>query len=231
MSKDASFDGRLLAEVRLHRRLAAAHDEHARDLVGLIGSEDIEVPELKGAVQRRIIALPAIFADDGLAVGEIARTLRYDEANTYSVLKSLVDAGVVEQVKGATPRRYRMAIKHRRNRVLRMSRLVPEGRHTTYGDFSIAVYDSNKMAITVGRVAAKNPAFAHPHRVLWSGGLIKDVWRDDEGRGPEECKRRLREEGVDVTDRRADPEKFIGWEELKQLLQAEEDATGLDEVA
>jgi hypothetical protein len=37
-------------------------------------------------------------------------------------------------------------------------------------DFSIAAYDNVKMAITVGRVAAKNPAFVNPHRVLGSGG-------------------------------------------------------------
>jgi alkylated DNA nucleotide flippase Atl1 len=124
-----------------------------------------------------------------------------------------------------------MTVKHRRNRILRLSRLVPEGRWTTYGDFSIAVYDNVRMAITVGQVAAKNPAFAHPHRVLWSGGLIKDVWSDGEGRGPEECERRLVAEGVDITNRHADPEKFMGWEDLQALLRAEEDATGLDEAA
>lgn len=124
-----------------------------------------------------------------------------------------------------------MDIKHRRNRILRLSRLVPEGRWTTYGHFSIAVYDNVRMAITIGRVAAKNPAFAHPHRVLWSCGEIKDRWIDDEGRGPEECERRLRSEGVAVTDRHADPEKFVGWEGLKALLEAEEQATGLDEAA
>ena len=57
---------------------------------------------------------------------------------------------------------------------------------------------------------------------------IKDAWIDDEGRAPEECERRPRSEGVDVS---ADQEKFIGWEELEALLEAEEQATGLDEAA
>src|SRR4051812_45878224 len=230
MSLDPIPHARVLAEARLHRRLAEAHEGYARDLAAAVGSEEVEVPQLKGAVQRRIIALPEMFTEVGMSAGEIARTLDYDEPNTHTVLKSLRDAGVAEHVEGATPRRWRMTVKHRRNRILRMSRFVPEGRWTTYGDFSIAVYDNVRMAITVGQVAANNPAFAHPHRVLWSGGLIKDVWRDDEGRGPEECERRLQTEGIRVTNRHADPDKFIGWEELKKLLQAEEEASGLDEA-
>lgn len=231
MSTESFINGRTLAEARLHRLIAAAHEGYARDLAALVGSDEVEVPQLKGAVQRRIIALPEMFADAGMSAGEIARKLDYDEANTYTVLKSLDDAGVAEKIEGVTPQRWRMAIKHRRNRILRMSRLVPEGRWTTYGDFSIAVYDNVRMAITVGQVAAKNPAFAHPHRVLWSGGLIKEVWSDDEGRGPEECERRLREEGVEITDRHADPDKHIAWEELKALLEADEEATGPNEAA
>jgi alkylated DNA nucleotide flippase Atl1 len=218
-------------KARLHRSLAQAHDEYARGLAAVAGDSEIEsVPELRGRVQKQIVALPEMFATAGMSAGEIARRLDYDEANTYGVLKSLTESGVVEEVEGEKPRRWRLEVKHRRNGVLRLSRLVPDGRWTTYGDFSVAVYDNVKMAITVGQVAAKNPAFVNPHRVLWSGGVIKETWRDDEGRGPEECQRRLEEDGIEVTDRVAAKDRFIGWEELKSLLKEDESARGLDEA-
>jgi alkylated DNA nucleotide flippase Atl1 len=219
----------LLAEARLHRDLANAHEEYARSISAIVGSADeLGVPELRGRVQKRIVALPEMYAEAGMSAGDIARRLEYDEANTYGVLKSLTDTEVVEEIEGEKPRRWRMATKHRRARVLRMSRLIPDGRWTTYGNFSIAVYDSVKMAITVGQVASKNPAFVNPHRVLWSGGLIPDKWHDDEGNGPEECERRLRREGIEVIDGVADAARFIGWEELKGLLEADEEEHRLD---
>lgn len=228
---DHEQSARTRADAQHHRRLSKVHDLRARDLEALAGSDDVEVPTLKGSVQRRVVGLPGIFTERGLSAGEIADQLDYDEANVYTVVKSLTDAGMTEQVEGASPRRWRAAIKHRRDRILRMSRLIPEGRWTNYGDFSIAVYDNVRMAITVGQVAAKNAAFANPHRVLWVGGQIKDVWRDDEGRGPEECERRLRAEGIEVTDHRADPDKAIGWQELKALLEADEESDTTDEGA
>jgi alkylated DNA nucleotide flippase Atl1 len=222
----------LLAKARLHRDLANSHEEYARTVSVLAGqAEDTGVPTLTGRVQKRIVGLPEMYVEAGMSAGDIARRLDYDEANTYSVLKSLTETNVVEEVEGKKPRRWRMAVKHRRARVLRMSRLVPDGRWTTYGDFSIAVYENVKMAITVGRVAAKNPAFVNPHRVLGSGGVIKDSWEDDEGRGPEECERRLREDGIKVKDRVADKAHFIGWEELKELLKRDEEAADRDENA
>jgi alkylated DNA nucleotide flippase Atl1 len=220
----------LVLKAKLHRGLAQAHDEYSRGLSALAGEvEETAVPELRGRIQKQIVALPEMYTEAGMNAGDIAQRLEYDEANTYGVLRSLTDSEVAEEVDGTKPRRWRMATKHRRARVLRMSRLVPQGRWTTYGDFSIAVYDNVKMAITVGQVAAKNPAFVNPHRVLWSGGVIKDTWRDDEGRGPEECERRLREDGIDVASGIADNSRFIGWEELLELLERDEQGPGIDE--
>ena len=165
----------LLAKARLHRDLAHAHEEYARSIAAIAGqAEGPAMPELRGRIQKLIIGLPEMYAEAGMSAGDIAQRLDYDEANTYGVLKPLTEAGIIEEVEGAKPRRWRMAIKHRRARVLRMSRLIPDGRWTTYGDFSIAVYDSNKMGRTVGRVAAKNPAFLNPHRVLRAGGEIPE---------------------------------------------------------
>jgi alkylated DNA nucleotide flippase Atl1 len=222
----------LLIEGQLHRALAQAHDEYARGVMALAGEiEEGSVPELRGRIQKQIVALPEMFTAAGMNASEIARRLDYDEANTYGVLKTLTESQVAEEIRGEKPRRWRMQVKHRRNRVLHLSRLIPSGRWTTYGDFSIAVYDNIRMAITVGQAAAKNPAFVNPYRVLWSGGEIKDTWRDDAGNGPEECERRLAEDGIEVTDRVANKANFIGWEELKELLEADERDRETDEPA
>lgn len=226
MSAGTSEKIRGQAEARLHKRLAEAHDAYAHELSGIFGQADVaEGPKLRGSVQRRIVGLAGMFTERGMSAGEVAGELDYDEANSYGVLKSLTESGIAEEVEGSSPKRWRMEVKHRRDRILRLSRLIPEGRWTTYGEFSIAVYDSVKMAITVGRVAARNPAFAAPHHVLWSGGEIPDGWEDDEGQGPEECERRLEAEGIKVKDRHAERKKMLGWEELKDLLQADEETS------
>jgi alkylated DNA nucleotide flippase Atl1 len=222
---------RTVADARLSEAISAAYGEHARTLRSALEIEMPEPPNVKGRVQRRMFSLPEMFTDHGMSASDIAKELDYDEANVYTVLSSLEKASHIEKVTGVTPRRYRMALRHRRDRILRLSRLVPPGRWTTYGDFSIAVYDNWRMAITIGQVAARNPAFANPHRVIWSGGVVKDTWHDDDGRGPDECRRRLREEGVKfIDDMVADPQQFIGWEELKELLDSEEARDRLDKV-
>lgn len=224
---------RLLADARLSKQMAAAYDEHARTLLATL--EDEAVPDeliVRGKVQKRVFGLSSMFTERGMSAGEIAADLEYDEANAYTVLDALQKARHVEQVEGFTPRRYRMAVKHRRDRILRLSRLVPRGRWTTYGDFSIAVYDNWRMAITIGRVASRSPAFINPHRVIWSGGIVKDVWSDDQGGGRDECISRLADEEVTFPDGvHADEDKFITWQELKQLLDADEAGGQLDEAA
>lgn len=213
----------ILAEARFHASLGRAHSEYANGLAALAGEDVDEAPEPRGRVQRRVMGLPRLGWLEGMSAKQIAEALDYDEANTYSAVKSLAAAGELEEVEGASPKRWRLALKHRRNRVLRLSRLVPNARWTTYGDFAIAVYDNVRMAVTVGRVAANNPAFSNPHRLLAAGGVVPDGWHDDEGRGPERCKELLAEEEVwDAGADHADPAARVGWEELKGLLERSE---------
>lgn len=223
---------RLLAEITLHRALERAHGDYAQSLAGMLGEDAVELPTLRGAVQRRIAALPNLATIRGMSAAEIADALDHDEANTYTTLKGLEKAGLVEIVEGASPRHWRLNAAHRRNRVLRMSRLIPAGNWTTYGEFSIAVYGNWRTAITVGQQAAKNPAFANPHRVLKADGLIPDEWHDDLGGGPKECEKRLRREGVWLArEERADPAKFLNWERLKDLLDEADAASESSEEA
>lgn len=227
-----SKDPRLLAKIKLHRALERAHGDYAQSLAAELGEDVVEAPVLRGAVQRRIAALPNLATIKGMTAGEIAGELDHDEANTYTAVNGLQKLDMVEVIEGSNPRRWRLTTKHRRNRVLRLSRLIPAGRWTTYGEFSIAVYDNVKTAITIGRVAAKNPAFANPHRVLAAGGFVNSAWSDGRGGGPEECKRRLTEENVWLAGKDiANPKLLLGWEELKLLLKEAEAGEDSDQVA
>lgn len=226
-----SDNPQLLAKIKFHRALERAHGDYAQSLAAELGEDVVEAPVLRGAVQRRIAALPSLATIEGMTAGQIAGELEYDEANTYTAVNGLEKQEMVELIEGSNPRRWRLTTKHRRNRVLRLSRLIPAGRWTTYGEFSIAVYDNVKMAITVGQIAAKNPAFANPHRVLNAGGLVNEEWSDGRGGGPKVCKERLREEKVWLpAEDRADPDSFAGWEELQRLLK-EAEAEDSDQVA
>jgi alkylated DNA nucleotide flippase Atl1 len=226
-----SDNPQLLAKIKFHRALERAHGDYAQSLAAELGEDVVEAPALRGAVQRRIAALPSLATIEGMTAGQIAEELDYDEANTYTAVNGLEKLEMVELIEGSNPRRWRLTTKHRRNRVLRLSRLIPAGRWTTYGEFSIAVYDNVKMAITVGQIAAKNPAFANPHRVLNAGGIVNDEWSDGRSGGPDVCKERLREEKVWLTaEDRADPDSFVGWEELQRLLK-EAEAEDSDQVA
>jgi hypothetical protein len=84
---------------------------------------------------------------------------------------------------------------------------------TTYGDISIAVRGDTKAA----RVSAeRQPAFGHsriPSECSWRG-VINPNWHDDEGRGPNYCRKLLEEQGVTFADDRADPSKRVTWEWL-----------------
>lgn len=218
-----------LLALNLFRDIEQAMGRAAAGLAAML-DEDIaeEAPTVKGTWQRRIARLPGLSLEQGMSASEVAREVAYDEANTYTVLNALAKSELVEIVPGSAPKRWRLAVKHRRDRILRASRVVHEGEWTTYGDIAIAVSDNVRLARTVGRVAAKNPAFGNPHRVLKSGGVIPPDWRDDDGRGPDECARRLRAEMVAFTDDgRAGPAARIGWEEIKGRLaamDAEDDA-------
>src|SRR3954447_12455315 len=131
------------AQARFHRGLAGLHEQLARDLAVLAVEETIEeLPAVTGRVQRKIVRIPELFTERGLTAGEVAQEIDYDEANVYTVLKSLQTNGLLEQVEGASPRRWRFLQKHRTSRVLRLSRLLPWQTWTTYGDFAIAVYDN-----------------------------------------------------------------------------------------
>lgn len=220
----------LRAHSSFHGAVGRAHSRLAHELATLAAREEDgpELPSVRGAVQRRILRQPGLFTERGMTATEVAAALDHDEPNTHTSLTSLQKAGLLELIGDTSPRRWRHEQQQRTDRVLLMSRLVPRGRWTTYGDFAIAVYGNLLMARAVARAAAKNLAFANPHRVLMSRGRISPGWRDEQGRGPERCRELLEEDGVRVSPNGiAAARAFIGWEELKELL---DDAEATDDA-
>ncbi len=97
---------------------------------------------------------------------------------------------------------------------LRVAALLRLGEWTTYGDISTAVHGSARAARAVGRAAATISGFPNAERVIGKDGRVPSGWRDDAGRGPEECRRRLEAQGVRFDEGRADPARHVGWEVL-----------------
>lgn len=193
-------------------------------LAAKLGHEP-EQPAVRGERQKEIARLPGFFSIKGLTAGEVSREANYDEANTYTVLDALVESGLLEVVPGSSPRRWRLALEHRRNKMLSASRVIEAGEWTTYGNVAVAVTGHRNAARAVGRMAARHPAFANPHRVIMEGGSIPPGW-EGYGGGPEECRRRLEAEGVRFIDDLAEPTQRITWEVIEQrvaALEADED--------
>lgn len=181
-------------------------------------------PDLGGLGPRQREAYDALIGapDDGLKTAEVAAAMGgYDTPNAYLTLKSLVSRGLIELIPGSNPQRWR-AVRSRGTSApyLVAAQLVRSGEWTTYGDVSIAVRGDDHAARAVGRSAATLPDFPHPERILQAGGVIPDGWRDSQGRGPEECRRRLEQQGVRFKDDRADPAQRLPWEELRGRLAA-----------
>src|SRR4051794_36813392 len=113
-------DGRRPTVAPDRRRLRGARRALLAEAEADAAPEELTV---RGKVQKRVFGVPSMFTERGMSAGEVARELDYDEPNAYTVLDGLVKAGHVEHVPNATPRRYRMTLKHRRDRILRLSRL------------------------------------------------------------------------------------------------------------
>jgi alkylated DNA nucleotide flippase Atl1 len=224
-----------MSEVDLNREMAgiwmnlfrdvsrSAEQAASRVAAPLEGEIEDSAPVIRSRWGRKILRLDAPGIERGMTTKEISVAVGInDERYAEKVLAQLEKNGLVELVGHAAPKRWRLTREQRRNRILRVSRLVPRGNWTTYGDIAIAVGDNIRLARPVSRVAAKNPAFANPHRVLEKAGTIPKGWVDDEGRGPEECERRLAEEGVKLVDGKAPRSQRINHDELRTLLVASE---------
>lgn len=114
----------------------------------------------------------------------------------------------------------RRSSEDRRDTILRASRVVPEGFWTAYGEIGLAATGSRTAHRIVARLAAHDPAFATPWRVMHADGSIADGWRGPGG-GPERCRELLESEGVRFVNGRADSAQKILADEIELLLADE----------
>jgi alkylated DNA nucleotide flippase Atl1 len=208
----------------LLRSVARAADTAASRLAALTDTEQVEevrTPTIRSTWGRKILRLPALGLEHGMTTKEIAGQVGHpDDANAHNVLVGLVKQDLVEEIEGTSPKRWRLTQKQRRDRILTASRVIKDGYWVTYGDIAIAAFDNPKLARVVARVAAHNPAFANPHRVLATGGAIANGWKDDEGNGPEECVRLLKADGIELAYGHAPENRRMHHDELKARLDA-----------
>ncbi len=207
------------------RDLARSAEHASTRISALLDGTGEPEKSIRSVWGRKFLRLDALGLERGMTTRQISSASGIeDEPNAEKVLRQLEKAGLIEQVGGVSPKHWRLTRDQRRDRILRMSRLIPRGRWTTYGDFAVATSGNIRAARAVSRVAAKNPAFANPHRVLAKGGTIPDGWKDDEDRGPEECARRLEGEGLDLQAGRAPQGQRMYHDELRARLEESEAA-------
>lgn len=208
------------AEHDLARAKARAYERYADLLATTFETAEPEVTvRVRGERQAEILAIAELFSTRGLSVGEMSRRINYDEPNCHTAVRALEKQGLLEVASDGIPRRYRLAIELRRNKILRAASVIPEGRWSAYGEVGIAATGNTMGARAVASSAAHNPAFPTPWRVINADGSIPAGWKGLGG-GREKCRERLEAERVEFVDGRADPAKKMGWEELDALVKA-----------
>ncbi len=217
------------AVARLAQAVSDALEEFANEI--LAGSADaapvftkVEIPHARGERQQMTLELPGLQSEAGMKTSEVAAGIQYDDPNTYNILRGLERAGLVELIPDASPQRWRLAPRYQTTAttLARVASRIRPGEWSTYGDISIVVRGDVKAAHAVGQAAATRTDFPTPWRVLKEGGFIQKHWKDAEGRGPEEVRRRLEAEGVRFDrDGRARKEFRVGWDVLLERKDQE----------
>lgn len=187
-------------------------------------AEDAAVPKGRGARQQQILELPQLAGEGGLKTAEIANLIEYEIPNTHSTLQALERAGLVELVPRTTPQCWRLAPRYRTTSAVfkRVASRIRAGEWASYGDISIAIRNDTAAARAVGRVAATDPDFPNPERLLMDNGKVNPNWRDSEGRGPEHCMRLLTEQGIKFVNGHASSSQRISWAILAERDKSED---------
>jgi alkylated DNA nucleotide flippase Atl1 len=193
----------------------------AQDAPPLAEDDDAGPPDL-GSRQQQAYAVLSSAGDEGKITADIAREMDYDFSNAYMTLRRLEQLNLAELIAGSKPQRWRLNPRQRGSAApyLLAAQQIGPGEWVTYGDISVALRGDDRAARAVGRAAATIPTFPNPHRVLMAGGVVPPDWHDSNGRGPDECRRRLEAEGVKFTDGKADSNTRVTWEELRERLRA-----------
>jgi hypothetical protein len=214
--------GPALAEAaNASQELALALDRLSRSTTSKEAEASPAIPQPRGPRQQDIVdVLTNSDADGGLKTGEIAHQVGMDQPNAYTTLQALQKQNIVELVPGVQPQRWRLVAKYRLSRqIIDTANLLEPGEWTGYGEIGFVVYGHWQAGLAVARVVSRSTEVKYPHRVLEHTGHIADGWIGDGG-GPEECRRRLVAEGVEVSDDMfAHMRHFVGHERLVERLR------------
>ncbi len=187
-------------------------------------AEDAALPKGRGARQQQILELPRLADEGGLKTAEIANLIDYEVPNTHSTLQALERSGLVELVPGTAPQCWRLTPRYRTTSAVfkRVASRIRAGEWASYGDISIAIRNDTAAARAVGRVAATDPDFPHPERLLMDSGKVNPNWCDSEGRGPDHCRRLLEEQGITFVKDHASSSQRVSWATLAERDRAED---------
>lgn len=187
-------------------------------------TEDTVLPKGRGARQQQILELPNLGDEGGLKTAEIASLIDYEIPNTHSTLQALERAGLVELVPRTTPQCWRLTPRYRTTSAVfrRIASRIRTSEWASYGDISIAIRNDTAAARAIGRIAATDPDFPHPERLLMDNGKVNPNWRDSEGRGPDHCQRLLEDQGIKFVNGHASGSQRVSWATLAERDKVEE---------
>jgi len=175
----------------------------------------------RGPRQEAILALPEMATAAGLKPAVVAARIQYSVSNTYTLLQTLGRVGLVEQVPGSRPQRWRLTREHRNGAELfcRLAGQVRMGEWTTCADISLAARGDTSAAWMVCWAAERLPDFPTPHRVLLEGGRPHPYEHEHQRGLPGLVSARLLAEGVRFDAYgHAERSSRVGWDDLRQRM-------------
>lgn len=174
---------------------------------------------VRGPVQQAIVDLPDMMDVNGMRPTEIAAQIEYSVPNTYRLLRTLCETGVLETVPSSGPQRWRLSKAHRQSPSVfrRFAETVGPGEWTTCADLSIAGRGDLFAARLVCWAAEHVPEFPHPHRVLLEGGVPHPEGHDHRRLAPRQVRALLVGEGLSFTPTGcAAPARRVTWDQLRE---------------
>jgi hypothetical protein len=175
----------------------------------------------RGPRQEAILALPEMATAAGLKPAVIAARIQYSVSNTYTLLQTLGRVGLVEQVPGSRPQRWRLTREHRNGAELfcRLAGQVRIGEWTTCADISLAARGDTSAAWMVCWAAERLPDFPTPYRVLLEGGRPHPYEHEHQRGLPGLVSARLLAEGVRFDAYgHAERSSRVGWDDLRERM-------------
>jgi hypothetical protein len=198
-----------------------AGDAHPADGDSEAAPTESTAVQPRGPRQEAILALPEMATAAGLKPAVVAARIDYSVSNTYTLLQTLGRVGLVEQVPGSRPQRWRLTKEHRNGAELfcRIAAQVYAGEWTTCADISLAARGDTSAAWMVCWAAERLPDFPNPHRVLLEGGRPHPYEHEHQRGLPGVVSARLVAEGVRFDDYgRAERASRVGWDDLRQRI-------------